>query len=180
MTNSVIEVESAVVETYLKRPYTRLLVPEDDGTFRAEILEFPGCIATGDTAVEALASLDSVSSSWLMAVLSRKQTVPEPMDNHDFSGRVVARFPKSLHKKATRIAEIEGVSLNQLIVTSLAQYVGEKSAVKTQASVSVNALQLFNFQSFNAGWQTTGTWSQTLQLPFNGIDTLTIPKGTED
>ena len=28
---------------YLKAPYGRVVVPESDGTFRAEITEFPGC-----------------------------------------------------------------------------------------------------------------------------------------
>jgi predicted RNase H-like HicB family nuclease len=36
--------------------YGRVVVPESDGTFRAEIIEFPGCIAVGDTAGEALGS----------------------------------------------------------------------------------------------------------------------------
>jgi len=180
MNSSVIDTDSATVESHLKRPYTRLLVPEDDGTFRAEILEFPGCIATGDTAAEALMSLDDVAYSWLMAVLSRKQSVPEPIDNHDFSGRVVARFPKSLHKKATRIAELEGISLNQLIVASLAQYVGEKSAVKQQSPISVNSVQLFNFQSFNSGWQPTVSWTQTVQIPSNATNTITTRTGAEN
>jgi predicted RNA binding protein YcfA (HicA-like mRNA interferase family) len=33
---------------YLKKPYGRLLVPEDEGGYRAEIIEFPGCFAEGN------------------------------------------------------------------------------------------------------------------------------------
>ncbi|KKK46677.1 hypothetical protein LCGC14_3162840, partial [marine sediment metagenome] len=44
-------------EQILKRPYTRILVPEEDGSFSAEILEFPGCYADGETATDAYDNL---------------------------------------------------------------------------------------------------------------------------
>jgi hypothetical protein len=47
---------------FLKRPYSRVVVPESDGTFRGEIMEFPGCIAAGDTAEETLARLEGVAA----------------------------------------------------------------------------------------------------------------------
>src|SRR5690348_11474643 len=93
---------------YLKQPYARVVIPEEDGSFRAEILEFPGCIAVGDTAPEALAQLEEVAESWLEATLARGQVVPEPMENLGYSGKFVLRLPKSLHKKATQAALREG------------------------------------------------------------------------
>lgn len=65
---------------YLRKPYSRVIVPEEDGTFFARILEFPGCIAVGDTEAEALANLEEVARSWLEATVARKQRVPEPKD----------------------------------------------------------------------------------------------------
>lgn len=109
---------------YLKRPYGRMVVPELDGTYMAEIIEFPGCIATGDTAIEALAKLEDVAASWLGATLSKGQHVPEPVENAAFSGKLVLRMPKSLHRKAAYLAARDGVSLNQFIVTSVAEQVG--------------------------------------------------------
>jgi antitoxin HicB len=109
---------------YLKRPYGRTVVPEPDGTFRAEIIEFPGCIATGDTAPEALANLEDVASSWLEATIEKGQRVPDPIDDAPFSGKLLLRMPKSLHRKAALVAAREGVSLNQFIVTSVAEQVG--------------------------------------------------------
>ena len=47
------------------RPYGRLLVPEDQGGYSAEILEFPGCIAEGDTAGEAVANVESTAKAWI-------------------------------------------------------------------------------------------------------------------
>src|SRR5437764_1417468 len=109
---------------YLKRPYGRVVVPESDGTFRAEIVEFPGCIAVGDTAAEALAHLEDVAASWLESVVARGQRVPEPMESTEFSGKLVVRLPRTLHKKAVYTAARENVSLNQFIVSSIAEQVG--------------------------------------------------------
>jgi predicted RNase H-like HicB family nuclease len=113
---------------YLREPYGRVVVPESDGTFRAEIIEFPGCIAVGDTAAEALSNLEDVASSWLEATIAKGQNVPEPIENVGFSGKLVVRLPKSLHKKAAHMAAREGVSLNQFIVSSVAEQVGAKSS----------------------------------------------------
>jgi antitoxin HicB len=115
------------IEALLRQPYARIILPESDGTFRGEIMEFPGCIATGDSAPEALANLEEAAKGWLLAAVSRGQNIPQPIDNNnDFSGRLVLRLPKSIHKKATWVAEREGVSLNQFIVSSLSFTVGEK------------------------------------------------------
>jgi predicted RNase H-like HicB family nuclease len=114
---------------YLKRPYGRVVVPESDGTFRAEIMEFPGCIATGDTAAEALASLENVAESWLEATTARGQHVPEPMEGGGFSGKLVVRLGRDLHRRAAHMAAHEGVSLNQFIVSSVAEHVGSRLAV---------------------------------------------------
>jgi antitoxin HicB len=118
----------AAVSEILKLPYARVIFPESDGTFRGEIMEFPGCIATGETAARALEQLEGVAKDWLLAALERGQNIPQPVEtNNEFSGRLVLRIPKSLHKKATWIAECEGVSLNQFITTSLSESVGERS-----------------------------------------------------
>jgi predicted RNase H-like HicB family nuclease len=109
---------------YLKRPYGRIVMPEPDGSFRAEIIEFPGCLATGDTASEALSSLERVAESWLEATIARKQPIPEPMEGSSFSGKLVVRLGRDLHRRAAHMAAYEGVSLNQLIVSSVAEHVG--------------------------------------------------------
>ncbi len=183
MTKISIDADLSNAKAYLRQPYTRLLVPEDDGTFRAEIMEFPGCIATGDSTTEALSSLERVACSWIMSALAKKQTIPVPIDNRDFSGKVVARFPKSLHKKATKIAEIEGVSLNQLIVTSLAQYIGEKVSIQTQHTVSVSPVPISFFQELPGIWwqkAESGSIAQSVQTYFSEPNTLSLPKSAEN
>ena len=116
---------AAQVDALLERPFARIVIPENDGSYRGEILEFPGCIASGQTASEALASLEDAARSWLEAAIANGQPIPLPVENTEFSGRLVLRLPKSLHKKASRLAERDGVSLNQFIVFGLAEQVGE-------------------------------------------------------
>jgi predicted HicB family RNase H-like nuclease len=111
----------------LKKPYARVVVPETDGSFTAEILEFPGCVASGDSAAEAFAALEDIASDWIAASLEQGQAIPEPLDHSKFSGKLVVRMPKGLHKRAAQMAQRDGVSLNQFIVTCIAEEVGERA-----------------------------------------------------
>ena len=54
---------------YLKKPYSRTLIPVGDGTYFAEILEFPGCFAEGQSPDEAYENLEKVAESWIEAAL---------------------------------------------------------------------------------------------------------------
>lgn len=112
------------VSEYLKRPYGRLLVPEEEGGYRAEIIEFPGCFAEGESAAEAAENLEDAARSWLEATVARGQPVPDPLDETDYSGKLVVRLPKSLHRHAAFAANRDGVSLNQFIVSSVAEQIG--------------------------------------------------------
>ena len=129
------------VAEYLKRPYGRVVVPDSDGTFCAEIIEFPGCIAVGDTAGEALANLESVAESWLQATIAKGLRVPEPVESTEYSGKLVVRLPKSLHKKAAYAAAREGVSLNQFIVSCIAEQVGAGSTAASALRQLTQAAQ---------------------------------------
>ena len=112
-------------EEFLKEPYSRILIPdEESGTYTAVILEFPGCIAQGDTPQEAYEHLEDAAKEWIEAALDLKQEIPSPSQSLSFGGKVLLRLPKSLHRQSALIAEKEGVSLNQFIVSALAEKVG--------------------------------------------------------
>lgn len=111
----------------LKKPYARLITPDTDGRFFSEIVEFPGCFATGNTAADALQNLESVAVDWINTAIAQGQDIPEPMDSHEYSGRTVLRMTRGLHRRAALWAEREGVSLNQFITTCLAEAVGERA-----------------------------------------------------
>jgi len=113
------------LENYLKKPYSRILIPDDEsGTFTAEILEFPGCIAQGDTAKEAYERLEEAAKAWIEAALELGQEIPPPSLAHGYGGKVALRLPKSLHRQAAMAAERDGTSLNQFMVTAIAEKVG--------------------------------------------------------
>ncbi len=131
----------ATASERLRKPYARVLVPESDGSYRAEILEFPGCFAVGESALEALSELEATAEDWVEAAIEMGTPIPAPFEETDYSGKLVLRFPKSLHRKAALAAQRDGTSLNQFIVSSLAEYVGQKSSEET------GRVQLIHFQA---------------------------------
>ena len=111
-------------ESYLAQPYARILIPDAKGGFSAELLEFPGCFAEGETANEAFANLQKAASSWIEVAQSQRQEIPSPSANYGYSGRLVLRLPRELHRLASQKANRDRVSLNQCLVTAIAAWVG--------------------------------------------------------
>jgi len=97
-------------------------VPLDEGGgYMVSMPDLPGCIADGQTIEEAVTEARDAFSAWVMAELEDKGSLPVPKT---YSGQFVQRIPKSLHRQLAKRAETEGVSLNQLTTTLLAQGVG--------------------------------------------------------
>lgn len=117
--------------TYLQKPYMRSVIPQEDGTYFAEIVEFPGCIATGNTVDEAYAELEEVAESWIEASLQAGRNIPNPLQEVEYSGKTVVRMPKSIHRKAALAAELDGVSLNQFIVNAVGIAIGQRQGANS-------------------------------------------------
>lgn len=115
-------------EEYLKEPYSRILIPNDDGTYSAEILEFPGCFADGNSADETMTNLSASAISWIEVCQEQGLDIPAPFMNQDFGGKIALRIPKSLHRQAVRFAERDGISLNQFLVSAIAARVGAEDS----------------------------------------------------
>ncbi len=115
---------SKQAEKYLGEPYARLLIPNEEGGYTAEILEFPGCISEGRTADEAVQNLNEAAKSWVEASLEDGREIPSPASNYDHSGKVGLRMPRSLHRHAAQMAERNSTSLNQYVVAAVAEQVG--------------------------------------------------------
>lgn len=105
---------------YLKEPYSRVLIPEEDGGYSAELQEFPGCVSQGDSADEALANLDLAAMNWIEETIKHGNPIPPPSISYGYSGKVALRLPKSLHRKAVEMAERDKVSLNTFLVEAVA------------------------------------------------------------
>jgi len=132
----------------LKKPYTRVLIPdEESGAFVAKIIEFPGCIAQGNSPAEAYERLEAAAESWIEAAMEMKQEIPPPTGDIQYSGRILLRLPRTLHRQAAQRSELEGVSLNQFIVTALAEATGFGQAVdymgmvREEMTAAVRAMQ---------------------------------------
>jgi predicted RNase H-like HicB family nuclease len=140
-------------EDYLKEPYSRVITPEEEGGYSAEILEFPGCYSQGETIEETYRNIEEAAKNWIEAALAMGQEIPLPSSNQDYSGKFPLRLPRSIHREAARMAERDGVSLNTFLVGAIAARVGAESLydriaqrverqVINRAAEAVNRVQL--------------------------------------
>ncbi len=110
-------------------PFTvRHLSEEEGGGYLAESLDLNGCIADGETIEEAVHNLEDAVNSWIKTAKELNHFIPLPSDDSQFSGKWVVRTPKSIHHRLVDMAKREGVSLNTLAVSLLAEGLGSKIA----------------------------------------------------
>ena len=115
------------VERYLALPYHVTLVRDGDGKdgpWVAQVEELAGCTSRAETAEQAASGIQQAMSDWITEALREGREVPEPKPVDEHSGRLLLRMPRTLHAELTRLAEREGVSLNQFITDALASAVG--------------------------------------------------------
>lgn len=89
------------------------------------------------------------------------QAIPEPMAEQEYSGKLMLRLSRSLHRRAAEMAHAEGVSLNQFILTTLAERVGAIEAKATTKATVVLASPFGAGQSIPLGT----VFSTVQQLP---------------
>jgi predicted RNase H-like HicB family nuclease len=127
------------VSEIMNRPYSRVLIPQDEGGFSAEILEFAGCFAEGETADETYRNLEEAARGWVEAVLDKGEMVPVPLTNYEVSGKFALRLPRGLYARAAKVAAKEGVSLNQFVVDAVAERTGEISTLHRLSDILLTA-----------------------------------------
>jgi predicted RNase H-like HicB family nuclease len=109
------------LEYYLGLRYPVTLVPEAEGGYTATINDLPGCVSVGETAEEAMEMIEDARRLWLEVAYEHGDEIPLPSTEREYGGRVLVRMPPRLHRRLLEQAEAEGVSLNQHIVTLLAE-----------------------------------------------------------
>jgi predicted RNase H-like HicB family nuclease len=108
-------------------------IPEDD-LWVAAVPELPGCSTHGKTRAEALANIEEAIDEWVATAQEKGWPVPAPrIGLEEYSGRFVVRLPKSLHRQLARLAEAEGVSLNQYVVYLLSVNASRPKFPRAQA-----------------------------------------------
>lgn len=110
-------------------PFTvRPLGEQDGGGWVVEFPDLPGCMADGVTPEDALHEAADAVRSWLETARRHGDPIPEPSrsDLSAWSGKWVVRTPKTLHRRLAERAKAEGVSLNTLAVTLMAEGLGRR------------------------------------------------------
>jgi antitoxin HicB len=109
------------------RPYRFALFVEDDGTY---VLRSPDLAER----TAQVTSLDEIGAAMQAAIEYRAAedaaATAEAEKDAEYSGKFVLRLPRSMHRQLVELAEAEGVSLNQLALTFLAQGMGRMDAVQ--------------------------------------------------
>jgi len=114
----------------------RPLAQEDGGGFLVSFPDFAECISDGDTIDEALRNGRDALKATIAALKAKKMPVPAPNSGGVASGKFVARVPKTVHAQLATRARAEGVSLNTLVLTFIAQGLGGK-VPKARAKTAV-------------------------------------------
>lgn len=105
----------------------KLVEIEGNNFYQAKIKEFPYLDEYADCAEDAYKlALDAIETS-IKALTIENKKIPFPCNDanvEDYSGRVTLRIPKTLHASLAEIANFEGISLNQLLASVLADFNG--------------------------------------------------------
>lgn len=120
-------------EYYLGLEYPvvlRKLRPDEGGGYLATIPQLGRMtfIADGETAQEALDSLDELRQSLIPELLSEGVVLPEPVwdeqPGEEYSGKVLVRMPVDVHARVVADAKKNGCSLNARINQYIAEGLG--------------------------------------------------------
>ena len=104
----------------------RPLTAEEGGGFLISYPDFSECISDGETVEEAFRNGQAALGETIAALNEKALPIPAPNSGGVASGKFVARVPKTIHAQLTTRAKTEGVSLNTLVVTFIAQGLGRK------------------------------------------------------
>jgi antitoxin HicB len=126
------------LDYYLSLSYSYELVGDEDGSFVASHPDLIGCMAQGETADKAIRALDLARRAWLEVRFEDGLPIPEPLDEGDFSGKILLRIPPSLHAALARLAQQQDASLNQLINNFLSEAIG---AARSESEIVAKVLR---------------------------------------
>lgn len=125
------------LDFYLNLRYPVIIHADPDGGFVAEIEELPGCMTQGETSEEVFEAIEDARRGWIEVAYDDGQDIPLPRDIAAYSGKILIRIPKSLHRTLAHAAKQEGVSLNQYITSLLAAGVS-REVIKKQLTASLS------------------------------------------
>jgi antitoxin HicB len=108
----------------------RSLSADDGGGFLISFPDFSECISDGETVEEAIQNGIDALQETITALESMGLPVPEPNSGGSYSGKFIQRTTKSLHAQLALRAKQEGVSMNTLVNTLLAESLGRRESIR--------------------------------------------------
>ena len=115
----------------LEYPFSvRPLSEHEGGGYLIEFPDLPGCMSDGETVEEAIENGRDALRCWVHAMQEAGRPIPHPTSATSYSGKWQMRVPKTLHRRLAERARAEGVSLNTLAVTLIAEGIGRREATK--------------------------------------------------
>ena len=106
------------------------IAPDDGGGFLFTLPDIPGVVGDGPTEAAAIKDGREAFLATVSALIDMGRDVPAPtLTAKDFtplsvSGKFVARVPRSMHIQLAARAKTEGVSLNTLVISLIAEGMG--------------------------------------------------------
>lgn len=107
------------LEEALSRQYRFDVIADPGGGYVILFPDLPGCMTQVENIDEVGPVADEIRTLWIETTFDMGQDIPLPTYPEAFSGKFNVRIPKSLHRDLVHLAEDEGVSLNQLVVSLL-------------------------------------------------------------
>ncbi len=101
------------------------LPPEDGSGYAITFPDLPGCLSDGETVEQAIAHGREAFQAWMESVIADGKPIPEPHGAAE-PAKFVLRLPRTLHSRLSSRASAEGVSLNSLVQTYVAEGLGRR------------------------------------------------------
>jgi len=89
---------------------------EEDGEYVGLCREFPSISVFGDTHEQAIQLMKEELSYIVSWMEEEGEQLPKPLKENEYSGRILLRLPKRLHKELAEHARENEVSINQFLV----------------------------------------------------------------
>jgi antitoxin HicB len=103
----------------------RPLSKDEGGGWLITWPDLPGCMSDGETPEEAICNGRDAFDAWMLVRQEDlKKPAPKSLALSSKPARFVLRTPKSMHTRLVAKAEAEGVSLNSLVTTFIAERLG--------------------------------------------------------
>jgi predicted HicB family RNase H-like nuclease len=97
----------------------RVTWSEEDEQCVGLCVEFPSLSWLADTPEKALRGIRRVVAEVVKDMQGNKESVPEPISRHRYSGKFMVRVPPEVHRRLALEAAEEDISLNRLVSAKL-------------------------------------------------------------